>query len=174
MPVYLPHPFDPLSSVEIEIAIGIVKKAYGEVNFHVVSLQEPRKAVMTPWLADPQNYPRPPRVADVVVIAAGGKVWEGLVDLSGPSITKWEQVHGAQPIVGLITTSPQQANANWIVRSLSKSFPLSSTDAESTPRSSSSVLLAVFPAIRWTRSTVILGPLVTMSDSAATFDFSRL
>lgn len=101
MPTYLPHPFDPLSSVEIEIAIGIVKKAYGEVNFHVVSLQEPRKAVMQAWLANPHHAPRPPRVADIVVIAPGGKLFEGLVDLSGPKITKWEQVHGAQPIVSL-------------------------------------------------------------------------
>ncbi|KAH7155199.1 copper amine oxidase [Dactylonectria estremocensis] len=99
MPTYLPHPFDPLSSVEIELAIAIVKRAHGEVNFHVVSLQEPRKAQMTAWLADSQNVPRPDRVADVVVIAPGGKVYEGLVDLSGPKITKWVQVHGAQPII---------------------------------------------------------------------------
>ncbi|KAK7422674.1 peroxisomal copper amine oxidase [Neonectria punicea] len=99
MPVYLPHPFDPLSSVEIELAIAIVKRAHGDVNFHVVSLQEPRKAQMTAWLADSQNTPRPDRVAEVVVIAAAGKVYEGLVDLSGPKITKWTQVHGAQPII---------------------------------------------------------------------------
>lgn len=99
MPAYLPHPFDPLTSVEIELAIAIVKRAHGEVNFHVVSLQEPRKAQMTAWLADSQNTPRPARVAEVVVIAAGGKVYEGLVDLDGPKITKWVQVHGAQPII---------------------------------------------------------------------------
>ncbi|CAM1508166.1 Fc.00g050140.m01.CDS01 [Cosmosporella sp. VM-42] len=97
MPV--PHPFDPLSGPEIELAIAVVKKAHGNVNFHVVSLQEPRKKEMTAWLADPNGSPRPKRVADVVVIAAAGKVWEGLVDLSAPKITKWEPVHGQQPII---------------------------------------------------------------------------
>lgn len=95
----VPHPFDPLTSDEIESAIGIIKKAHGEVFFNVVSLHEPRKAEMTKWMVDPANIPRPPRVADIVVIAPGGKVYDGLVDLAASKITKWELLDGVQPIV---------------------------------------------------------------------------
>lgn len=95
----LPHPFDPLSVEEIRSAIGIVKKAHGNVFFNVVSLHEPRKAEMTAWLASPESSPRPARIADVVVIAPEGKVYDGLVDLEGGKITKWELLDGLQPIV---------------------------------------------------------------------------
>ncbi len=94
----LPHPLDPLSQVEIQSAIDLVKKTHGELFFNVVSLHEPRKAVMTKWLEDP-SAPRPARIADVVVIAPGGKVYDGLVDLASGTITKWELLDGLQPIV---------------------------------------------------------------------------
>lgn len=93
------HPFDPLSAAEIESAISIVKKAHGDVFFNVVSLREPRKAEMTAWLANPTKVAKPVRVADVVVIAPGGKVFDGLVDLSTGSIVSWELLDGLQPIV---------------------------------------------------------------------------
>lgn len=101
VPEAVPHPFDPLSLAEIETAITTVKKAHGDVFFNVVSLHEPRKAEMMTWLADPENTPRPARVADIVVIAPGGKVFDGLVDLKEVKIVKWEQMDGVQPIVGL-------------------------------------------------------------------------
>lgn len=98
----VPHPLDPLVLEEIQSAIGIVKKAHGdEVFFNVVSLHEPRKAEMTKWLADSVNVPRPARIADVVVIAPGGKVYDGLVDLAAGKITKWELLEGLQPIVSV-------------------------------------------------------------------------
>lgn len=97
----LPHPFDPLSSAEIEQAISIVTKAHGELFFNVVSSQEPRKAEMTAWLADPSS-PRPARVADVVVIAKGGAVYEGFVNLGKGKITSWEKLTGLQPIVSQV------------------------------------------------------------------------
>ncbi|EHA53469.1 peroxisomal copper amine oxidase [Pyricularia oryzae 70-15] len=93
------HPFDPLSAAEIETAISIVKKAHGDVFFNVVSLREPRKAEMTAWLANPTKVAKPVRVADVVVIAPGGKVFDGLVDLSTGSIVSWELLDGLQPII---------------------------------------------------------------------------
>lgn len=93
------YPFDPLSVSEIEAAIGIVKKAHGELFFNVVSLHEPRKADMLKWLEDPANTPKPARIADVVVIAPGGKVYDGLVDLKEGTITKWELLDGLQPII---------------------------------------------------------------------------
>ncbi|KAK7752625.1 peroxisomal copper amine oxidase [Diatrype stigma] len=95
----LPHPFDPLDFEEIRLAIGIVKKAHGDVFFNVVSLHEPRKAEMTAWLESPETAPRPARIADVVVIAPEGKVYDGLVDLAGGKITKWELLDGLQPII---------------------------------------------------------------------------
>ncbi|KAI0163918.1 peroxisomal copper amine oxidase [Xylariaceae sp. FL1272] len=95
----LPHPFDPLSQSEIETAIALVKKAHGDLFFNVVSLHEPRKAEMTKWLAGPRTSVRPARVADVVVIAPGGKVYDGLVDLATGNITKWELLEGLQPII---------------------------------------------------------------------------
>ncbi len=98
-----PHPFDPLSLEEIETAITAVKKAHGDVFFNVVALHEPRKAEMMSWLADP-SVTAPARVADVVVIAPGGKVYDGLVDVKTAAITKWELMHGVQPIVR--TASP--------------------------------------------------------------------
>ena len=99
------HPFDPLTAAEIQSAISIVKKAHGDVLFNVVSLHEPRKAEMTKWLQDSANLPKPRRVADVVVIAPGGKVYDGLVDLQDGKITKWELLDGLQPIVSR-NTSP--------------------------------------------------------------------
>jgi primary-amine oxidase len=93
------HPFDPLTLDEIRSAIAIVKKAHDDVFFNVVSLHEPRKAEMTKWLAEPSDAPRPARVADVVVIAPGGKVYDGLVDLTTGTITSWELLDGLQPIV---------------------------------------------------------------------------
>lgn len=97
----LPHPLDPLSLDEIQVAISTVKKAHGDVFFNVVSLHEPRKAELQAWLEKPDSTPLPARVADIVVIAPGGKVYDGLVDLQQKSIIKWEHMEGVQPIVGL-------------------------------------------------------------------------
>ncbi|KIH90074.1 primary-amine oxidase [Sporothrix brasiliensis 5110] len=97
----LPHPFDPLSPAEIGTAVALVKKAHGDgLLFHVVSLQEPRKAAMTAWLDAPDTAPRPARVAEVVVIEnPAGTVYDGLVDISGGKITAWEKLSGVQPII---------------------------------------------------------------------------
>lgn len=97
------HPLDPLSSAEIEKAIAAVTKAHGDVFFNVVSLHEPRKAELTRWLASPSTKPLPARIADVVVIAKGGKVYDGLVDLASGAITKWELMQGVQPIVSSLS-----------------------------------------------------------------------
>ncbi|KUI69210.1 Copper amine oxidase 1 [Cytospora mali] len=95
----IPHPFDPLSLEEIETVITAVKKEHGDVFFNVVSMHEPRKAEMTAWLADPETAPRPARIADVVVIAPGGKVYDGLIDVKTATITSWELLDGLQPII---------------------------------------------------------------------------
>lgn len=93
-----PHPFDPLSNAEIESAVQIVRKEHGQLAYNAVTLWEPRKKEMLKWIEDPST-PRPARVADVVAIAPGGKVVEGLVDLKAGKVLKWDTLEGVQPLV---------------------------------------------------------------------------
>lgn len=95
----LPHPFDPLTNAEIDKAVHIIRTEKGSVHYNAITLYEPRKREMTKWLANPQVAPRPKRIADVVVIAPGGKVHDGLVDLAEERVVKWEQIDGVQPLV---------------------------------------------------------------------------
>jgi primary-amine oxidase len=94
-----PHPFDPLSELEIEHAVALVRKEHSDVFFNAVTLWEPRKAEMMKWIKDTQHTPRPTRVADVVCIGRGSKVFEAIVDLSTSKIISWEQKDGVQPLV---------------------------------------------------------------------------
>jgi len=94
-----PHPFDPLSNAEIETAVQIISSEHGKLHFNAVTLREPAKKEMLKWLEDSTNIPRPTRVADVVAIAPGGKVYDGLVDLKAGKIIKWEALEGVQPLV---------------------------------------------------------------------------
>lgn len=96
-----PHPFDPLSNAEIETAAQIIRKEHGKVHYNAITLYEPRKKEMLKWLADPDHTPRPVRIADVVAIAPGGKVYDGLVNLAEGKIVKWEQLEGVQPLVSV-------------------------------------------------------------------------
>jgi primary-amine oxidase len=94
-----PHPLDPLSNTEIEAAVQIIRKEHGQLFYNAVTLWEPRKEGMLKWLQDPDHTPRPSRVADVVAIAKGGKVYDGLVDLNEGKIVKWGSTDGVQPLV---------------------------------------------------------------------------
>ncbi|KKY16021.1 putative peroxisomal copper amine oxidase [Phaeomoniella chlamydospora] len=94
-----PHPFDPLSSLEIETAVSVIRKEKGQLFYNAVTLYEPLKAEMLSWLADPEKAPKPKRIADVVAIAKGGQVYDGLVDLADQKITKWEALKGVQPLI---------------------------------------------------------------------------
>ena len=96
-----PHPFDPLSNAEIETAVSLVRKEHGKLHYNAVTLWEPRKAEMLKWLEDPAHTPKPSRVAEVVAIAPGGKVYDGLVDLREGKIVKWEALDGVQPLVSI-------------------------------------------------------------------------
>lgn len=95
------HPFDPLSTTEIEKAVSIVRKDKPDLalHFNTVTLHEPRKAGMLAWLAAPTTAPRPPRVADIVAVAKGSKVYDGLVDLDAGTVTKWQLMTGVQPLI---------------------------------------------------------------------------
>ena len=94
-----PHPFDPLSNAEIEAAVHIIRKEHGQLFYNAVTLWEPRKDGMLKWIQDPDHTLRPSRVADVVAIAKGGKVYDGLVDLNEGKIVKWNSTDGVQPLV---------------------------------------------------------------------------
>lgn len=93
-----PHPFDPLSSLEIEYAIAIVRQEHGQLRYNAVSLSEPKKAEMLAWLAAPDTTPRPRREAEVVAIDKGS-LYDGIVDLVNSKITTWEKLEGVQPMV---------------------------------------------------------------------------
>ena len=94
-----PHPFDPLSATEIEAAVAIVRKEKGDhLFFNTVALKDPPKKQMQVWLADPSS-PRPARIADVVAVATGSKVYDAFVDLNIGKIIHWELLDGFQPIV---------------------------------------------------------------------------
>jgi primary-amine oxidase len=94
-----PHPFDPLSETEIERAVAIVRKEYNNVFFNAVTLWEPRKAEMMKWIKDPEHHVRPHRVADVVCIGKGSKVFDAIVDLTEGKIIDWDTTEGVQPLV---------------------------------------------------------------------------
>lgn len=102
------HPFDPLSESEIEKAVSIVNAEHTNLYFNTVTLLEPKKKEMMEWLTDPTNVPRPHRVADVVAIGKGSKVYDGLVDLNDSKVIQLELTDGVQPLVRL-SESPSYA-----------------------------------------------------------------
>ena len=100
------HPLDPLTTSEIEAAVDVIRKEHGNLFFNTVTVQEPRKADMLAWLGDPAKAAKPTRVADVIALAKGGKLFEGLVNLDHGKQITWNAVDGEQPVVG---PSPRRA-----------------------------------------------------------------
>ena len=99
------HPFDPLTASEIDTAVAIVRKEHSSLYYNAVTLHEPRKEAMLAWLADPDHTPRPARIADIVAIGKGSKVYDGLVDLEEKKVLQWKAAEGVQPLVGLMDCS---------------------------------------------------------------------
>lgn len=93
------HPFDPLTSDEIAVAVAVVKRDHPGLFFNAVTLLEPRKAEMMAYLAAPDTVPRPHRIADVVAIGRGSKVYDGHINLNESRIVKWELTPGVQPLI---------------------------------------------------------------------------
>jgi len=93
------HPFDPLTADEIAAAVAIVRSEHSDLFFNAVTLWEPRKTEMMRWLTAPDSQTRPHRVADVVAIGRGSKVYDGLVDLTEGKLVKWELTDGVQPLI---------------------------------------------------------------------------
>ncbi|KAK5090098.1 peroxisomal copper amine oxidase [Lithohypha guttulata] len=94
-----PHPLDPLSSLEIENATSLLRKEKGQLYYNAVSLLEPPKAQMLPWLTDPEHNQRPARTADIVAITPDGNVMDGHISLSENKILKWEHTPNVQPLI---------------------------------------------------------------------------
>jgi primary-amine oxidase len=94
-----PHPFDPLTSAEIDDVVAITRKEHGSLHYNAVTLYEPRKAEMMAWVANPETAPRPVRKADIVAIAPGGKVYDGVVDLESNKILEWKHTPDVQPLI---------------------------------------------------------------------------
>jgi primary-amine oxidase len=97
--------------------VSLIRKEYGQLFYNAVTLWEPRKKEMMKWLADPDHTLRPNRVADVVAIGKGSKVYDGLVDLNEGKIVKWELTEGVQPLVCHICTTLRWNNASLQFRS---------------------------------------------------------
>lgn len=108
-----PHPLDPLSASEIETAVTIIRKEHGSLFYNAVTLWEPRKADMLRWLADPDHTAKPLRVADVVAIAKGGQIYDGLVNLNEQKIVQWVAMEGVQPLVKHPKISQRTATAKY-------------------------------------------------------------
>ncbi|EKG15920.1 Copper amine oxidase [Macrophomina phaseolina MS6] len=94
-----PHPLDPLSEVEIEKAVAVIRKEHSDLHFNAVTLWEPRKLEMQAWLANPEVNPKPKRKADVVCIGPGSKVYDGVVDLEEERIVTFGLTDGVQPLI---------------------------------------------------------------------------
>ena len=94
-----PHPFDPLTTAEIEATVSIIRKEHGPLHYNAITLYEPRKAEMMAWLASPEDARRPVRQADVVAIAPGGKLFDGVIDLENKRIVSWNHTPDVQPLI---------------------------------------------------------------------------
>ena len=93
------HPFDPLSSLEIEAAVSYLRAEHGQLYYNAVTLLEPPKAQMLKWLADPAHHTRPARIADIVAISPEGKVYDGHVNLDQRKVVKWAHTPEVQPLI---------------------------------------------------------------------------
>lgn len=94
-----PHPLDPLSAIEIERAVSLLRTEHGKLYYNAVTLLEPPKSDMQRWLADPDHTVRPHRIADIVAITPDGKLMDGHVNLTEGIITSWEHTPGVQPLI---------------------------------------------------------------------------
>jgi primary-amine oxidase len=113
------HPFDPLSSDEISRAAATVRPHFGsqEPNFRVITLQEPSKKEMIPFLdnehAGRATEQAPVRCARVEVVIRLSEEQNGLfelsVDLDNNKIIAKQHHHGKHSYID--TTFMQQVEA---------------------------------------------------------------
>ena len=91
------HPLDPLSADEITVAVDTLRAAGladADTRFSLIDLDEPAKASVLAWQPG-QSLGR----AAFVVARRARKVYEGVVDLDGRRVTRWQTVPGVQPSI---------------------------------------------------------------------------
>ena len=96
------HPLDPLSPAELAVAVSIIRAHFGDkkISFNTLTLKEPPKALMKPWLANPTTSPTPPREAFFTVLESGiNGIHEGALSLAESKILTIKFVTGFQPIL---------------------------------------------------------------------------
>jgi primary-amine oxidase len=93
-------PLNPLSPEEIAATVLVVRAQHSNVVFNAVTLKEPSKVELKAWLASKQGPTALPcRIADVVAIGQGSKVYDAHMDLTENKLIKWELVDGVQPMI---------------------------------------------------------------------------
>ncbi|KAF5102245.1 hypothetical protein D0Z00_000428 [Geotrichum galactomycetum] len=95
------HPLDPLSPSEITAAVALIKAYFSgkTISFNTVTLKEPPKAVLKPWLANPSS-PLPNREVFFTVLEAGKNgIHEGSLSLTDKKVYGSKFVTGFQPIL---------------------------------------------------------------------------
>lgn len=113
------HPLDPLDQLEVSIASQACMEhartlGLPPLRFNTVTLEEPDKAVMVPFLRG--KGPRPDRVALVVLIIPRlNAAAEALVDVTQRKVVGWKMLDGVQPL-----TNPDD---NASVEVIAKSDP---------------------------------------------------
>src|SRR5260221_194236 len=88
------HPLDPLSRDEITAAVAVLNKAGATdptTRFALIDLDEPDKSTVLAWRPDQ------PIVRKAFVIARQHRtVYEGVVDLGGHTVERWEAIPNVQ------------------------------------------------------------------------------
>ncbi|KGN48007.1 primary amine oxidase [Cucumis sativus] len=78
------HPFDPLSSLEIQIVTSTVKSKFTNIaqrlTFHYVGIEDPNKPDVLSWVANPRSPPLPRQA--FVVVRANKQTHEFIVSLA--------------------------------------------------------------------------------------------
>lgn len=104
------HPLDPLSAVEIELAVEIISNT-GRVDRNtravIITLDEPDKSEVLGWApGDPEKR------AAFTVLKVGGNTIEVVVDLVEETITNWTQLSNVQTAI----QSEEWAEAQSLVK----------------------------------------------------------
>ena len=95
------HPLDPLSPSEITAAVALIRAYFSgkTISFNTVTLKEPPKAVLKPWLANPTSS-LPNREVSFTVLEAGKNgIHEGSLSLTDKKVYGSKFVTGYQPIL---------------------------------------------------------------------------
>ncbi len=94
------HPLDPLSTQEIDQAVGIIEADSRFPNggaFPIVTLQEPTKAQVAAWSPSQTNFVR--RAFANVYTPVTNRTYEAVVDLRTSNIVSWTQRNGVQAAI---------------------------------------------------------------------------